>query len=143
MMRLNWISSIAVPIILLVLSAVTVSPQSDQFFLYDKGPVPDEFHLGQRYPDRNETEECRPIRLRIERDSRRFRTDLVHNAYTGIDFAHADARLMTSRMQVRLNALAILYYQEYGLSFTVIKSWTEYGDADLVADDHSLHYEGT
>ena len=117
------------------------SESSDGLFQYTNGPVPDVFQVDQSYPDRTEIEECRPIRLRIQRNSRRYHSDLVVNTNSDIDFANSDARRMTSRMQSRLDALAVLFYQEFSVSITVMKTWTEYGDED-VDDDQSLHFEG-
>lgn len=114
---------------------------SSEDFQYSRGPVPDQFRLLDRYPDRSEESQCRPIRLRIERDSRRYRRDLVFNANPDIMFADSDSRLMTSRLQSRLNALSELYRREYGLSFRVLKAWTEEADPE-VTDPLSLHYEG-
>ena len=113
----------------------------DDAFRRTRGTVPDEFTLNQRYPDRGEVDVCRPIRLRIARNSRRFHEDLVVNTNTDIDFTNGDAQRMTSRMQTRLNSLASLFYDNFGVRITVIKAWTEYGDVE-VQDPHSLHYEG-
>ena len=110
-------------------------------FRHTRGTVPDEFILNQSYPDRREVDVCRPIRLRIERTSRKFRLDLVVNTNPNINFVNANAQIMSSRMQTQLNSLAVLFYNNSGLRITVIKAWTEYGDAE-VQDPHSLHYEG-
>lgn len=110
-------------------------------FEFTNGPVPNPFQLNQHYPDRAEAVECRPIRLRIERHSRRYRTDLVTNEHTGMNFSHSDARIMSSRLQRRLNELADLFFANYHVWITVTKAWTEYGDAD-VNDPNSLHFEG-
>ena len=114
----------------------------DDVYQYSPGPVPENFSIGMRYPDGNETQECRPIRLRIERDSRLYRDNLVLNTNTGINFANSDARRMSSRLQTRLNDLATRYYSEFSVSFTVLKAWAEYPDTDLDDDATSLHYEG-
>ena len=100
-------------------------------------PVPNPFTLGDRYPDREEEEVCRAIRDYIDRNSVRFTTELVTNVDSQIDFGTADARIMTSRMQTRVNRLATLY----GQRFTVLKAWTEFPDPDLT-NERSLHYEG-
>ena len=110
-------------------------------FRHTRGTVPDEFTLNQSYPDRREVDVCRPIRLRIERTSRKFHVDLVVNTNPDINFINTNAQIMSSRMQTRLNSLAVLFYDNFGLSITVIKAWTEYGDAE-VQDPQSLHYEG-
>lgn len=116
---------------------------SGDIFQFIRGPVPDVFTVGQHYPSRNETEECRPIRIRIERDSTQFRNNLVVNTNPGIDFANSDARRMTSRLQTRLNRLANRYYEEYGLRLTVLRAWVEYRPGeDGLDDSFSLHYEG-
>ena len=110
-------------------------------FQYSKGPVPDEFLLRDRYPNRSEVAECRPIRLRIERDSRRYRRNLVVNANPNITFNGADARVMTSRLQTQLNTLAEMFRLQHGLRFRVSKAWAEASDPN-VEDSHSLHFEG-
>ena len=129
-----------VTFVALLLGAIRLADATSGF-QYSKGPVPDEFRLRDRYPDRNEVTECRPIRLRIERDSRRYRRDLVVNANPDITFDGADARVMTSRLQTQLNALAELCRRQYGLRFRVSKAWAEASDPD-VDDAHSLHFEG-
>ena len=113
----------------------------DDSYQYSRGPVPQQFRFNMSYPARTEMEECRPIRLRIQRNTRLFRTRLIVNTNGDIIFNNSDARIMTSRLQTRLNALAQLYYQQYGRRFTVMKSWAEYGDDDI-DDPQSLHYEG-
>ena len=100
-------------------------------------PVPNPFTLGDRYPDREEEEVCRTVRDYIVRNSVRFTTELVTNVNSQIDFGTSDARIMTSRMQTRVNRLATLY----GQRFTVLKAWTEFPDSDLT-NERSLHYEG-
>ena len=126
----------------IILDAAAVSATGDAVFQYTRGPVPDHFRVGMHYPSRNETEVCRPIRLRIERDSRLFRTNLVVNANPGINFASSDAKRMTSRLQSRLNTLASMFYSRYERRFTVLQAWVEYSDEDGVNDPQSLHYEG-
>lgn len=112
-------------------------------FLHNRGPVPSVFQVGTRYPDRNETEECRPIRLRVVRNSRLYRTQLVTNTNPQIIFHSADARVMTARVQARLNALAASYYQHYQARITVLRSWSEFSVNDTsIGDPNSLHYEG-
>ena len=128
-------------IICSTLCTLVRSQDDDDSYQYSRGPLPQEFQFNMSYPDRTETEECRPIRLRIQRNSRLFRTRLVVNTNSDINFNNSDARIMTSRTQTRLNALAQLYYQRYRRRFTVMKSWAEYGDDD-VDDPQSLHFEG-
>lgn len=130
---------LAIASILLQLSQAT---SSSQVFQYSRGPVPETFSRGTRYPDRNETDECRPIRLRVTRQSRLYRTQLVTNSNPNIIFRFADARVMTSRMQTRLNALAVGYFQQYSSKITVLRAWSEYSADDNLGDPHSLHYEG-
>ena len=106
-------------------------------FDYSQQPIPDPFQLGDRYPDREEVEVCRPIVDHIDRNSARFTNELVLNTNPSITFSNNDARLMTSRMQTRLDRLRQLYTR----GFTVLKAWTQYPDPE-VADIASLHYEG-
>ena len=110
-------------------------------FDFTNGPIPNPFQLHQHYPDRPETVECRPIRLHIGRGSLRFSRDLVTNDHPRLQFAHADARVMSLRLQQHLNELAEDFYELYSVSITVTKAWSEYEDADI-ADPGSLHYEG-
>lgn len=126
----------------LLLISDTQSTSNDGSFLYSRGAIPDTFHLGTRYPDRNETEECRPLRLRIVRSSRLYRTQLVTNINPYIIFHSADARVMTARMQSRLNALASSYWQQFSAKITVLRSWVDYTANDTTTDPNSLHYEG-
>lgn len=119
------------------------STTDNSVFQYTRGPVPDDFEVGEHYPARSEVEECRPIRLRVGRDSRLFRTNLVVNSNPNINFASSDAKRMTSRLQSRLNSLASLFYSRYQLQLTVHLAWVEYSpDDDRVGDPQSLHYEG-
>lgn len=128
---------------LALFTALLCHAQSDdgEEFQVMNTPLPDTFQLNQSYPDRPEEVECRPIRLRIERNSRRYRTDLVTNDHPSIRFAHADTRVMSNRLFRRLNALADLFYEEHRGRITVLKAWTEYGDSEVV-DPTSLHFEG-
>ena len=114
---------------------------SEGEFVFTNGPLPDTFELNQRYPDRPESVECRPIRLHIARNSRRYRTELVTNGNPRVQFAHADARVMSSRLSKRLNQLAEVFYENHSIAITVQKAWTEFEDSD-VNDPLSLHYEG-
>ena len=50
--------------------------ESQQMFQQD--PVPDPFELDDRYPNRDEFEECRPIKLQLERIPL---VDLVQQSY--------------------------------------------------------------
>lgn len=104
-------------------------------FDYSGQPIPDPFRLGDRYPDREEMDVCRPIFDHIDRNSVRFRNELVLDN-SSMTFADVDA-WMTSRMYSRLNRLRQLYTR----GFTVLKAWTQYPDSE-VHDRASLHYEG-
>ena len=120
---------------LLLLLPAAVLGQSD--FDYSQQPIPIPFELGDRYPDRPETDVCRPIFDYILRDSARFTNELVFNTNPSVTFATTDSRRMTSRMQTRLDRLLEIYDGE----FTVLKAWTEFPDSEVV-DSLSLHYEG-
>jgi len=100
--------------------------------------IPNPFLPGDRYPDRGEEEVCRSISDHIERGSARFTNELVTNLNSDINFATADSRVMTSRMQSRLDRVA----NSYGRRFTVLKAWTEFPDPDLPNNNRSLHFEG-
>lgn len=106
-------------------------------FDYSEQPIPYPFRLHDRYPNREETDVCRPIFDHIQRNSARFTNELVLSTNPHIAFASVDARRMTSRMQTRLDRLSQLYIGD----FTVLKAWTQYPDRE-VKDSASLHYEG-
>ncbi len=116
--------------------------QDDESFDFSNGAVPEVFQLGQSYPNRSEVEECRPIRLHIQRDSRRFHSDLVYNADSKVNFLHTDAHYMTARLEVRVNLLAERYYAEFGVEIVVVRAWVAFGEDDDLEDALSLHYEG-
>ena len=122
-------------------SGRNVHAQSNDEFEFTNGPVPELFQLGQHYPNRLEEEECRPIRLRIERNSRRYDTDLFMNQHPGVQFTDADARIMSGRLLRRLNELADSFHADHGIWIFVTKAWAEYGDSE-VTDPTSLHFEG-
>ena len=103
--------------------------------------VPDPFRVGDFYPPRPEVEVCRPIRDYIDRNSARFTNELVTNTNPDIIFSTSDSRIMSSRMQSRLNSLASLYRQQTGRRMTVLRAWTQFPNAQI-SDDKSLHYEG-
>ena len=105
---------------------------------FSTGEIPDPFMLGNRYPDREEEQVCRSISDHIERGSVRFTNELVTNTNSRINFETADSRVMTSRMQTRLDRVANLYSR----SFTVQKAWTEFPDPDFPNNNRSLHFEG-
>ena len=144
--RLQYTLTTSLTVLLILISvhpcAIAATSNDNSVFQYTRGPVPDIFQVGQHYPSRTEMEECRPIRLRIGRDSRLFRTNLVVNSNPNIHFATNDAKRMTSRLQSRLNSLASLFYSRYQLRLTVLLAWVEYSPNDGVDDPQSLHYEG-
>ena len=107
--------------------------QTTSNFDYSGQPIPNPFRLGDSYPDREEMDVCRPIFDHIDRNSVRFRNELVLDN-SSMTF---DERWMTSRMYSRLNRLRQLYTG----GFTVLKAWTQYPDSE-VHDPTSLHYEG-
>ena len=134
------LTSLALATVLLPVLFQASKVYSNGSFLYTRGPVPAVFKLGEHYPDRNETDQCRPIRLRIRRNSRLYISDLVTNTNPDIIFQNADARVMTSRLQTRLNKLAKRFRRKTGTKITVLKAWSEYSAND--SDPDSLHYEG-
>lgn len=131
---------------LVVLIAVTCSQcmlclAMGNQFTFSKGPVPKSFKVGQHYPSMSEEQVCQPIRLHIERGSRRY-AELVRYSRNNVKFAHGDSRLMSSRLHSRLNDLANTYYAySRGYRLFVLKSWTAFPDNSL--SNNSLHYEGT
>lgn len=104
--------------------------------------VPDPFRVGDMYPPRSEVDVCRPIQDYIDRSSARYDSQLVTNTNGDIIFDTADSRIMSSRLQSRLNTLATSYKSQFGRKMTVLKAWTPFPDSDLAGDDLSLHYEG-
>ena len=110
---------------------------AQSIFDYTQQPIPTPFTFGDMYPNRPETDVCRPIFDHILRNSARFTNELVLNTNSHIEFATEDARRMSSRMQTRLDRLAQLYSGD----FTVLKAWTQYPDSE-VPDASSFHYEG-
>ena len=126
---------------LLLLLQVT-SGQQD----FTRAQIP-AFRVGIFYPARSnnvreaEIMTCGAITDRITRNSARFNKELVTNTNRDINFPLADTRIMTSRMQSRLDYLASAYYRTYSRKMTVTKAWTPFPDSQL-RDDNSLHYEG-
>ena len=113
--------------------------------VYQQEPVPNPFTQGTRYPDRDEDVECRPIKLRVRRNSVRFHATITQNRNTQIRFETSDSSLMTSRLKSRLDILASWYYTNYGTQLRVSMSYIDGNDPG--ADDSSirntsLHYEG-
>ena len=127
--------STATTLALLLQTPAVVLAQSQ--FDYSQQPIPIPFLLGDSYPDRPETDVCRPIFDHIRRDSARFTNELVFNTNQRVTFATSDSRRMTSRMQTRLDRLREIYNG----GFTVLRAWSEFPDSE-VADSQSLHYEG-
>ena len=117
-----------------------VEPQ--QQFEFRQDSVPDPFTLGDRYPNRDEFDECRPIKLQLERSSSRFSATITQNTNQDLDFATADASLMTSRLKSRLDILAGLYRQQFGGELTVLLTYAEAGNPQVTTND-SLHFEGS
>ena len=103
--------------------------------------IPNPFRVGNFYPPRPEVEVCRPIRDYIDRNSARFNNELVTNSNPDITFSTSDSRIMSSRMQSRLNSLASLYRQQTGRRMTVRRAWTQFPNSQ-VNGNTSLHYEG-
>ena len=125
---------------LLLAASVLVSVvQGQQDFT--TAEVPNPFRVGDFYPPRPEEEVCRPIRDYIDRNSARFTNELVTNTNADITFSTLDSRIMSSRMQSRLNSLASLYKERTGRRMTVLRAWTQFPSAQI-NDDKSLHYEG-
>ena len=127
----------AAPAVLLALLALSVKGQQD----FTTAEVPNPFRVGVFYPPRLEVEVCRPIRDYIDRNSARFTNELVTNTNNDIVFNTADSRIMTSRMQSRLNALAATYRANTGRRMTVLRAWTQFPSSQI-NNVMSLHYEG-
>lgn len=116
--------------------------QDDDLQVFQQEPVPDPFTLGDRYPNRNETVEVRPIKLRLRRTSRRFSETIIRNTNNDLDYANDDARLMTSRLKSRLDRLGELYEDKYRRQrLRVLLTYAEENNPS-VTDPKSLHYEG-
>ena len=104
--------------------------------------VPNPFRVGDKYPLRSEISVCRPIQDHIKRSSARYDSQLVTNTNGDINFSTADSRIMSSRLQSRLNTLAATYKSQFNQRITVLKAWTSFPDPELDGDEFSLHYEG-
>ena len=109
---------------------------------FSTAPIPNPFRNGNMYPPRSETDVCRPIQDYIDRGSARFNSQLVTNTNSDIIFATSNSRIMSSRLQSRLNSLVRIYGRNTYPKLRVTKAWTPYPDQDLSNDDRSLHYEG-
>ena len=110
---------------------------------FTRGQVPRRFSVSIFYPTRpglnalaTEAAICRPIVDQIDRNSARFRAELVTNTNSKIRFSTANSRIMSSRMQSRLDTLANLYSGR----MTIVRAWSQYPDSQLPSS--SLHYEG-
>ena len=114
-----------------------VQPQQ----VFHQDPVPDPFVLGDRYPNRDEFDECRPIQLQLKRTSSKFSTTITQNTNPDINFASADASLMTSRLKSRLDILAALYKEQFGVKLNVLLTYAESDNPQVTTND-SLHFEG-
>ena len=122
---------------LIALQVLPTQGQQD----FTTAQIPNPFGVGNFYPPRPEAEVCRPIRDYIDRNSARFTNELVTNTNADIIFSTSDSRIMSSRMQSRLNSLASLYRQQTGRRMTVLRAWTQFPNSQ-VNDGMSLHYEG-
>ena len=123
--------------LLIALQGLPTQGQQD----FTTAQIPNPFGVGDFYPPRPEVEVCRPIRDYIDRNSARFTNELVTNTNADIVFSTSDSRIMSSRMQSRLNSLASLYRQQTGRRMTVLRAWTQFYNRQ-VNDNTSLHYEG-
>ena len=115
-----------------------------QLPVYQQQPIPNPFTQGMMYPDRSEDEECRPIKLRLRRTSRRFTATMTRNTNPDISYENEDARFMTSRLKSRLDTLARWYRTTYRTQLRVILSYVD-GNApgyDSSIRQNSLHFEG-
>ena len=121
----------------LIVQLPSVQGQQD----FTTAQVPDPFQVGDFYPPRPEVDVCRPIRDYIDRNSARFTNELVTNTNPDISFSTADSRIMSSRMQSRLNSLSTLYRQQTGRRMTILRSWTQFPSSQI-NNRMSLHYEG-
>lgn len=106
------------------------------------------FETGTFFPTRQslgvmETEAavCQPITDHIDRNSPRFNNELISNSNNRIAFQTADSRLMSSRMQSKLDMLEELYRPTNKL-ITILKAYSPFPDPELSSNNRSLHYEG-
>ena len=103
-------------------------------------PIPSFTVVGTRYPNLEEDEQCRPIKLRLIRHSTRFTATLVRNTNDDLVYDNEDARFMTSRLKFRLDLLAQWYFNKYSAKLRVLLA---YAEQTVVTDrSNSLHYEG-
>lgn len=98
--------------------------------------------LGQKVPNRNEVDVVGAPSEKITRDSTNFKK-LIKNTNENIIFKdeeHTDAnRMMTLRMKIKLDKLALLVKEEWDeVKLRVTEAW----DEDNEHSSESLHYEG-
>ena len=139
-----WKSNLLQLHLLIILScgALVTLQQDDDLQVFQQEPVPDPFTLGDRYPDRDEAVEVRPIKLRLRRTSRRFSETIIRNTNDNdLSYANDDARLMTSRLKSRLDRLGRLYEDRYQRRLQVLLTYAEENNPS-VTDPASLHFEG-
>ena len=140
-----WKVNLLLLYLLIILSCgalLSTQQDDDDLEVFQQEPVPDPFELGDRYPDRDEVVEVRPIKLRLKRTSRRFSETIIRNINDDLSYANDDARLMTSRLKSRLDILGELYEDEYRRQkLQVVLTYAEEGNPDVI-DPNSLHYEG-
>ena len=102
--------------------------------------IPSFTTVGTRYPNLEEDEQCRPIKLRLIRHSTRFTATLVRNSNDELVYDNEDARFMTPRLKFRLDLLAQWYFNKYNAKLRVLLA---YAEPTAVTDrPNSLHYEG-
>lgn len=100
------------------------------------------FEVGSFHPSVPETDACKPIRSRIQQNSVRYFSELVMSTNPLIEFESLESQVMSSRLKLKLDNLAELYYEATLNRMEVLKAWTEFPDPDLYGNEHSLHYEG-
>ena len=119
-----------------------VKPQDTEEFEFRQDSVPNPFTLGDRYPNRDEFDECRPIKLQLEQSSSRFSATITQNTNEDLNFASVDASLMTSRLKLRLDTLANLYQDQFNEKLNVLLTYAEANNPQVTTND-SLHFEGS
>ena len=113
-----------------------VEPQ----LVFQQDHVPDPFVLGDRYPNRDEFDECRPIQLQLKQTSSKFSAAITQNTNPNLNFATADASLMTSRLKSRLDILTDLHLGTFGGNLNVLLSYADADNSQVTTND-SLHFE--
>ena len=101
------------------------------------------FELGQKEPDKKETEVAEATSKVLSRDDSDFLDILGQNKSCDIVFKNEEGteadRIMSVRLNDKLNALAPLVENEWpGKKLRVTEAW----DEDMEHSDGSLHYEG-